>query len=130
MPTHYDYYSGIFDSLFSFITESAFLLSKGLLCLYDKQNNTWLLVDMEFLFSCSARHLTRSLRSLLRYRVKHHHMTVAISLRLKVPVELNCEVSKLLRYFSRSISIEIDLLEVIMKIKHLEYQSFRKTMCI
>ena len=130
MPTHYDYYSGIFDSLFSFITESAFLLSKGLLCLYDKQNNTWLLVDMEFLFLCSARHLTRSLRSLLRYRVKHHHMTVAISLRLKVPVELNCEVSKLLRYFSRSISIEIDLLEVIMKIKHLEYQSFRKTMCI
>ena len=155
MPTHYDYYSGIFDSLFSFITESAFLLSKGLLCLYDKQNNTWLLVDMEFLFSCLARHLTRSLRSLLRYRVKHskrnsistraqgyyarmvnslhgvhHHMTVAISLRLKVPVELNCEVSNLLRYFSRSISIEIDLLEVIMKIKHLKYQSFRKTMCI
>ena len=24
--------------------KSAFLLSKGLLCLYDKQNNTWLLV--------------------------------------------------------------------------------------
>ena len=66
MPTHYDYYSGIFDSLFSFITESAFLLSKGLSCLYDKQNNTWLLGGMEFLFSCSARHLTRSLSSLLR----------------------------------------------------------------
>ena len=32
--------------------KSAFLLSKGLLCLYDKQNNTWLLVDMEFLFLC------------------------------------------------------------------------------
>ena len=32
--------------------KSAFLLSKGLLCLYDKQNNIWLLVDMEFLFSC------------------------------------------------------------------------------
>ena len=51
--------------------KSAFLLSKGLLCLYDKQNNTWLLVDMEFLFSCSTRHLTRSLRSLVSYRVKH-----------------------------------------------------------
>ena len=51
--------------------KSAFLVSKGLLCLYDKQNNTWLLVDMEFLFSCSTRHLTRSLRSLVRYRVKH-----------------------------------------------------------
>ena len=51
--------------------KSAFLLSKGLLSLYDKQNNTWLLVDMEFLFSCSTRHLTRSLRSLLSYRVEH-----------------------------------------------------------
>ena len=51
--------------------KSAFLLSRGLLCLEDKQNNTWLLVDMEFLFSCSTRHLTRSLRSLVSYRVKH-----------------------------------------------------------
>ena len=51
--------------------KSAFLPSKGLLCLYDKQNNTRLLVDMEFLFSCSTRHLTRSLRSLVSYRVKH-----------------------------------------------------------
>ena len=25
-----------------------------LLFLYDKQNNKWLLVDMEFLFSCST----------------------------------------------------------------------------
>ena len=35
--------------------KSAFLVSKGLLCLYDKQNNTWLFVDMEFLFKCSTR---------------------------------------------------------------------------
>ena len=28
-------------------------------------------VDMEFLFSCSTRHLTRLLRSLVCYRVKH-----------------------------------------------------------
>ena len=48
----------------------AFLPSKGLLCLYDKQNNTWLLVDMEFFFSCSTRQLTRSLRSLVNYREK------------------------------------------------------------
>ena len=51
--------------------KSAFLLSKGLLCLYDKQNNTWLLVDMEFLFSCSTQHPTRTLCSLVSYRVKH-----------------------------------------------------------
>ena len=49
----------------------AFLLSEVLLCLYDKQNNTWLLVNMGFLFSCSTRHLTSSLRSLVSYRVKH-----------------------------------------------------------
>ena len=30
-----------------------------------------MLEDMEFLFSCSARQLTRSLRSLVSYRVKH-----------------------------------------------------------
>ena len=27
-----------------------FLVGKGLLCFYDKQNNTWLFVDMKFLF--------------------------------------------------------------------------------
>ena len=37
----------------------------------DKQNNTWLPVDMKFLLSCSTRHLTRSLRSLVSYWVKH-----------------------------------------------------------
>ena len=31
--------------------KSAFLPSKGLLRLYDKQNKTWLLVNMEFLFN-------------------------------------------------------------------------------
>ena len=45
--------------------KSAFLVSKGLLCLYDKQNNTWLLVDMEFF---SRVHLDISLVS---DRVKH-----------------------------------------------------------
>ena len=30
----------------------------SLLCLYNKQNNTWLLVDMEFLFSCLTWYLT------------------------------------------------------------------------
>ena len=35
----------------------------SLICLYDKQNNTWLLVDMKFIFSCSTWYLTRSLRS-------------------------------------------------------------------
>ena len=47
--------------LFSFIMQSTFLVSKGILCLYDKENNTWLLLNTEFLFSCSTRHLPRSL---------------------------------------------------------------------
>ena len=42
----------------------------------------------------------------------------AISLRLKVPVEFSREVPKLSRFFPRSISIEIDLLELKMKTKH------------
>ena len=41
-------------------------------CLYNKQNNTWALGDMEFIFSCShSISLTRSLRSLVRYRCEH-----------------------------------------------------------
>ena len=40
-------------------------------CLYNKQNNTWLLGDMEFLLTCSTRYPTRSLRSFVIYRVEH-----------------------------------------------------------
>ena len=50
---------------------STFLVSKGLLCLHDKQNSTWFFVDVKFLLLCSTRHLTRSLRPLLSYRIKH-----------------------------------------------------------
>ena len=39
--------------LFSFLNKINFSVSKGLLCLYNKPNNTWLPVDMEFLFLCS-----------------------------------------------------------------------------
>ena len=44
----------------------------SLVCLYNKQNNTWRLVDMEFLFSCSTWYLT-SERSegVRRYQVEH-----------------------------------------------------------
>ena len=47
---------------FHSLIESTFLDSKGLLCLYDKQNNTRLLVDMKFLFSWSTRHLELNAR--------------------------------------------------------------------
>ena len=37
----------------------------------ERQSNTWLLADMEFLFSCWTRYLTNSLPSLMRCRVEH-----------------------------------------------------------
>ena len=45
--------------------------TSSLVCLCNKQNITCPLVDMNFIFECSTRHLTRSLRSLVRYRVEH-----------------------------------------------------------
>ena len=40
-------------------------------CLCNKQNITCPLVDTNFTFECSTRYLTRSLHSLMIYRVKH-----------------------------------------------------------
>ena len=40
-------------------------------CLYDKENITYSLMDMNFTFSCSTRYLTCSQHSLVRYRVEH-----------------------------------------------------------
>ena len=64
-----DFYSEIVD--FHSLIKLTYLASKGLLCLYGKQNNTWLPVDMKFHFLCSTQHLTRSLCSLLSYQDKH-----------------------------------------------------------
>jgi len=38
---------------------------------YNKQNITCPLMEMNFIFSCSTRYLTRLLRLLVRYRVEH-----------------------------------------------------------
>ena len=45
--------------------------TSSLVCLCNKQNITCPLVDMNFIFSCSTRHLTHSLPSLVIYRVQH-----------------------------------------------------------
>ena len=50
---------------FHWLFKLAFLVSKGLLCLYDEQNNTWLLLDMEFLFSCSTRAIELNTRRVI-----------------------------------------------------------------
>ena len=39
-------------------------------CSYNKQNDTWLLRGIQFLISCSTRHLTGSPGSPVRYRVE------------------------------------------------------------
>ena len=44
--------------VFHSLIKSTLLAGKDLLCLDNKQNNTWSLVDSEFLFSCSTRRLT------------------------------------------------------------------------
>ena len=62
---------------------------KGLLSLYDKQNNTRARVDMEFFFSCSTRHLTRSLCSFGSYRVKHEKGN-SLSTRAHVLFSIKC----------------------------------------
>ena len=46
------------------LVKLTFPVGKGLLCLYDTQNNTWLHVNMKFLFSCSTRHLVALTRKL------------------------------------------------------------------
>ena len=43
----------------------------SLVCLCNKQNITCPLVDMNFIFSCSTRHLTSERSERVRYRVEH-----------------------------------------------------------
>ena len=50
-------------------------------CLYNKQNITCPRVDMNFIFEWSTRYLTRSLRSLVRYRVDHSKIKIHIHAR-------------------------------------------------
>ena len=53
------------------VNEWAFAIhNHSLFFLYHKQNNTCLFANMKFLFSCSIRHLNRSLLPLVNYRVK------------------------------------------------------------
>ena len=40
-------------------------------CLYNKQNITYSLMDMNFIFSCSTRYLTSERSERVRYRVEH-----------------------------------------------------------
>ena len=62
---------------FHSLTKLAFPLSKGQLCLYDKQNITWLLTDMEFLFSCSTRREIPYLRALMHYSLCIVEITIS-----------------------------------------------------
>ena len=58
-------------------------------CLYNKQNIICPLVDMNFIFSCSTRYLTRSLCSLVRYGAEHSKIYMLFTGR-EVRVGRNC----------------------------------------
>ena len=63
-PTHSTtFFRGSWIVISSFINKAIFLSRKGLLSLFNKWNNSWLLVGVEFLFSCSTLHLTGELSS-------------------------------------------------------------------
>ena len=88
--------------------------SLSLVCLYNKQNITCPLVDMNFIFSCSTLYLTRSLRSVVRYQVEHTkikfismhgHLISSIYTLLTIVVNLedvtaNCVTEILKSFFS------------------------------
>ena len=84
-------------------------------CLYNKQNITCPLVDTNFIFSCSTRYLTRSLRSLVRYRVEHSkikfvstrgHVISSIYI-IKLKLTTNCQKIDMIRnsYVSHTVSL-------------------------
>ena len=86
-PTHFMIFiQGCRSFYFHSLIKATFLVSETLLCLYDKQNDTWLLVDMKFFFPCSTRHITRSLRSLVSYRVKNSHVYYLLSLYIYIKI--------------------------------------------
>ena len=60
----------------------------SLVSLYNKQNNTWLLVDMEFLLSCLTWHLIRLLRLVVRNSISTHVLSSLCNLE-KVSFEVS-----------------------------------------
>ena len=85
-------------------------------CLYNKQNITYSLMDMNFIFSCSTRYLTRSLRSLVRYRVDHSK------------IHIHARVCNILYLSRRSISI-LRTLNFISFLFDFSYQFFYYFIC-
>ena len=67
----YDFYS---------LIKSTFVVIKGLLCLYSKQDNTWLLVDMKFRIMCTigglGRHIGRQSTDISVYISADYRSTV------------------------------------------------------
>ena len=47
-------------------------------CLYNKQNNTWLLVQKEYIFSCWTLDITHLLCSLVRNQLEHLKICISI----------------------------------------------------
>ena len=101
-----DFRSFYFHSLLKF----TFLVSNGQLCLYDKKKkNTCLLVEMEYLFSCSTWHLTRELSGSTleeKFHIYTHLCTILYSsykqqryTRISIPEKSRNNTREQIRYF-------------------------------
>ena len=98
--------------------KSAFLPSKGLLCLYDKQNKTWLLVNMEFLFNSKRNSI--STRAHLLFSIYHalppptpciiHYLSCSPPPTLCIILYLSCSPHPILekvRQYNHNSSLEL-----------------------
>ena len=78
-PTHSTtFFRGLWIVISSFINKAIFLSRKGLLSLFNKWNNSWLLVGVEFLFSCSTLYLTGELSSCTLEDKSHNYASPCI----------------------------------------------------
>ena len=65
-------------------------------CLYNKQNNTWTLGDMEFIFECSHRYRTSERSEWVRYRMWTLEDKFHISARPCIILYLIANISEML----------------------------------
>ena len=62
--------SEIFGNLRKVVGNLRKIVKNVVISVYNKQNITWPLVDMNFIFPCSTRHLTSERSGRVRYRVE------------------------------------------------------------
>ena len=111
-PTHSTtFFRGSWIVISSFINKAIFLSRKGLLSLFNKWNNSWLLVGVEFLFSCSTLHLTGELSSWTLEDKSHNYARPCI---IPYQERINrhlCEKSSCSTYPEKTLDLQRDYLK-------------------